>query len=92
MTLDSIFSAAAVMSSSNGLRFLYYFFICSLTGSMMKLSISSGMLVDFEAISTAARSKELKGLSKIMHCTFLLMLRDWLRIMEAPPIDLPHRI
>ena len=75
-----------------GFKFLCYFYICYLRGLIKKLSILYGNIEFFAAISIAAFSNELKGLSRIMHCTFGFRFLDWLNTIAAPPIDLPHKI
>lgn len=62
-----ILDAAPQISKSNGFKCEYSFFIIYFIGYKIKLSINSGTIVLLDAISKAAFSKELNGLSNIMH-------------------------
>lgn len=62
----------------------------SFSGYISRPTTISGRPKFLATISIAAFSKELKGLSKTMQCTFLCSFFDWLNTIEAPPIDLPH--
>lgn len=63
-----------------------------LSGSMSSPIINCGMSDFLDAISMAAFSKELKGLSRMMQLTFLCGLAPWLRMIDTEPIDLPHKM